>query len=330
MTLGWAFVGTGRLAEGTIAPAVQEQVDSKIVAAFDVDWARAAAFSDRWGARACREYAEVLEDPSVDIVYVATPNAYHADRAIAALEAGKHVLCEKPMALRLSEGQSMVAMAAKVGRLLGVGFHLRHKPSNRIGRELVSSGRIGRVFLAELERGSSKTAFPHDGWRSQPHISGGGSIMNQGEHLVDLVRYLTGREIVSVSARADREPIEDVMAAVCTLEGGALATLASHQLWWNTRPDFALLGERGWVRGAGTCSPTPNDVVEIHDESGTTVIQGSDRSPYWCEVDDFVQAVLGRAALNGDGMDGLCAIAVVEALYRSVREGCSVDVKPVG
>ena len=127
----------------------------------------------------------------------------------------------------------------------------------------------------------------------------------------------------------DSRPLEDVFAAVCELDNGALATIASHQLWPNTRPDYTVCGEKGWIRGVGAAYGKPNDHLEVHDEKGATIIKGGDLNPYWDEVEDFVQAVLGKAPLNGSGEDGLYAIAVVEAIYRSVKEERSVKVRPL-
>lgn len=330
MALGWGIVGAGTVAEKYVAPAIARQPDSRLLAVFDVDPDRVRAFAAaREGVSVYDDYSKMLADPALDIVYVASPNAFHAEQVIAAVRAGKHVLCEKPMALKLEDGRAMVKAAKDAGRLLGVGFHLRHKPSNVLARKLVGEGRLGRVFFAHMERGSSKSAVPHHTWRSRVELAGGGSIFNQALHPIDLLRFVTGRDVASISAKVDRQPIEDVFAAVCTMDDGSLALLNSHQLWPNTRPDYVVYGERGWLRGVGTGYAQPNDSLEIHDESGVSVLPGADGSPYWYEVDDFVKAVLGQAPLSGDGEDGLHAIAIVEAIYRSVQENRTVDVQPI-
>lgn len=328
MTLGWAFCGTGHVADKCIGPEVGRQPDSRVAAAFDVDLERARGFAQRHGGRFYDDFDRMLEDPDIDIVYIASPNAIHARQAVAAFKAGKHVLCEKPMALSMDDGREMVSAARSAGRLLGVGFHFRHKPSNVLARKLISDGQLGRVFFAEAERGSSKDAVPHNTWRQRPELAGGGSIFNQGLHPIDTLRFVTGRNILSVSAKVDRTPIDDVFAAVLTMEEGLIATVMSHQLFPDTRPEYVVMGEEGWIKGVGAPFREPNDSIELYQKSGKTVFPGGGKSPYWYEVDDLANAVLGRAPLSGDGEDGLQAIAVVEAIYRSIKENRTVEVEP--
>ncbi|MCL4466093.1 MAG: Gfo/Idh/MocA family oxidoreductase [Chloroflexi bacterium] len=328
MSLGWGFCGTGHVADKCVGPEVGRQPDSHVVAAFDLDRDRAREFSARHGGKAYDGFNLMLEDPDIDIVYVASPNAIHAQQVVAAFRAGKHVLCEKPMALSLDDGREMVSEGMSAGKLLGMGFHFRHKPSNVLASKLISDGRIGRVFFAEVERGSSKDAVPHNTWRQKAELAGGGSIFNQGLHTIDTLRFVTGKNIVAVSAKVDRMPIDDVFAAVLTLEDGVIATVMSHQLFPDTRPEYVVIGEEGWIRGRGAPFREPNDAIELYERSGQTVFPGGGRSPYWYEVDDFAKAVLGQAPLSGDGKDGLQAIAVVEAIYRSIKENRTVDVEP--
>ncbi len=328
MTLGWAFCGTGHVADKCVGPEVGRQPDSRVVAAFDVDLAKAEDFARRHGGRFYDDFDRMLEDPEVDIVYIASPNSIHARQAVAAFKAGKHVLCEKPMALAMDDGREMVSASRAAGKLLGVGFHFRHKPSNVLARKLVQEGRIGRLFFAEAERGSSKDAVPHTTWRRQPELAGGGSIFNQGLHPIDTLRFVTAQNVVSVSAKVDKLPIDDVFAAVLTLEKGAIATVMSHQLFPDTRPEYVLMGEEGWIKGVGAPFREPNDSIELYERSGKTLFPGGGKSPYWYEVDDFAKAVLGQAPLSGDGEDGLQAVAIVQAIYRSIRENRTVDVEP--
>jgi 1,5-anhydro-D-fructose reductase (1,5-anhydro-D-mannitol-forming) len=330
MTLGWGIVGTGTVADRFIAPAIKEQPDSRIVAAFDVDEGRLGAYCKAHGiGRSYGKIERLLEDPEVDIVYIASPNSIHPPQTIAALKAGKHVLCEKPLALTLADGRTMVTTARETGRLLGVGYHMRHKPSNKAARKLIAEGRLGRVFMAQVERGSSKAGYPYDTWRAQPQLVGGGTVFNQALHTIDNLRYITSRNIVEISARVDKKPIEDIFAAVCAMDDGTIALLSSHQMYPDTRPDWVVYGDKGWLKGVGAAYGKPGDYLELYEPSGVTTFPGATRSPYIDEVNDFVLAVQEKAPLDGDGEDGLQAVAVVEAVYRSLREGCTIKVEPI-
>jgi predicted dehydrogenase len=268
----------------------------------------------------------------VDVVYIASPNALHAEHTLAAVQAGKHVLVEKPMALSVADGQAMVDAASSAGVTLAVGFHLRHKSTALIAREAVRSGRLGRVFLADISVGAGKGLYPYHTWRADPRLAGGGTLLHQGTHAIDLIAFLTDHAISEVTCQLYvTDADEDVFTATCRLEDGTLATLSSHQLHAGTRPDWVLFGEQGWLACRGGTSPFPGDELTFHvgrDEPST--LATSEVSAYDAEVDAFVGAVEGTAPVNGSGLDGLRAIAACEALYRSARERRTVAVEAVG
>jgi 1,5-anhydro-D-fructose reductase (1,5-anhydro-D-mannitol-forming) len=323
--LGWGIVGIGRLADIALAPAIARQPDSRLVAVCSRDPGRAQRFAQRHGAeRAYHDYARMIADPDVDIVSIATPNGLHRQHAIAALQAGKHVLVEKPMTLSLAEGREMLSAATAAGRLLAVGFHLRHKQTNRAARSLLTQQRLGPMRFAELCVGAGKDRYPYDTWRAEPTLAGGGTLLHQGTHALDLLSYLTGRPVVEVTCITDAEDLEDVMVATCVLEDGLLATVSSHQLRGGTPRDWRVVGEHAWLEGRGALAATAGDELIAHTNDGAQVVASSPASAYDDEIDAFAAAVRGAAPLNGDGWDGMRNIAVVEALYRSARERRSV------
>jgi 1,5-anhydro-D-fructose reductase (1,5-anhydro-D-mannitol-forming) len=332
MTLGWGMIGIGKLADIAIAPAIGRQAASHLAAVCSRDLGRARQFAERHDARAAYdEYPRMLDDPAVDAVYVASPNALHREHAIPAIDAGKHVLVEKPMALSVADGQAMVDAAAAAGVTLAVGFHLRHKATALAAREALRSGRLGRVFLADISVGAGKGLYPYHTWRADPRLAGGGTMLHQGTHGIDLIAFLTDRAISEVTCQLDvTDADEDVFTATCRLEDGMLATLSSHQLHAGTRPDWVVFGEEGWLACRGGSSPFPGDELTFQvGRDGPSTLATSQVSAYDAEVDAFVAAVGGTAALNGSGVDGLKAIAAAEALYRSARERRTVAVEEV-
>ena len=177
--LGWGLVGTGVLADVSIAPGIESTVGSHLSAVCSRTGSRADEFAAKHGARAAYDdYSAMLADDSVDIVYIASPNSLHAAQTTQALEAGKHVLVEKPMALDAADSLAMVRLAATAGLCLGVGFHLRHKATAIAGREAIADGRIGGVFYAEMAIGAGKGLYPYDTWRADPTLAGGGSLLS--------------------------------------------------------------------------------------------------------------------------------------------------------
>jgi 1,5-anhydro-D-fructose reductase (1,5-anhydro-D-mannitol-forming) len=329
VAVGWGIIGAGKLADIAIAPAIVHHDDSHLVAVCGRDIGRAEEFAGRHGGeRAYDDYAQFLTDPGVDVVYIATPNNLHRSQVVAAVEAGKHVLVEKPMALSVDDGRAMVKAAAAAGRLLGVGLHLRHKATNREARRIVADGKLGRVFFAELSVGAGKGVYPYDTWRADPSMAGGGTLLHQGTHAIDLLEFLTGRRVVEVGCLVDGDP-EDVFVASCRLDDGALASVSSHQLHAGTRPDWVVMGEGGWLQCRGGTSPAAGDELLLHRGTEGTAVASTDVFAYDAEVAAFAAAVRGGPPFDASGVDGLRNIAVFNALYRSARERKAVEVPPL-
>lgn len=323
-------MGIGKLSDIAIAPAIVRQRDSDLVAVCSRDRRRAEEFGQRHGSlRAHDDFDAMVADPAVAVVYVATPNGLHRDHALTAVRAGKHVLVDKPMALTVGEGRAMVEAASSQDVLLGVGFQLRHKATNRAARDAIAEGGIGRPVFFELSLGAGKDRFPFDTWRSDVALAGGGTLLNQGTHVIDLLPFLASSPVVEVTCFADSDRLEDVAVATCRLDNGALATLAANQVLTGTPRDWLAVGRGGWLEGRGALAATAGDEVVLHNGEGAAVLATTTASAYDEEVDAFTRAVLGTAPVHGDGEDGLRNIAVVEALYRSARDKRRVAVEAV-
>ncbi|GFG54474.1 hypothetical protein CQY20_00650 [Mycolicibacterium agri] len=328
MTVGWGIIGIGKIADIAIAPAIAADEQSTLAAVCSRDPGRAKAFADKHGAAAgCDDYAEMLRDPSVDAVYIGSPNGLHAEHALAALEAGKHVLVDKPLALDVADARAIVAAADAANVRLSTGFHLRHKATARAARDAIAAGRLGAVFYAEMACGAGKGLFPYDTWRADPKLSGGGTLLHQGVHAVDLVAYLCDRPVVEVTAMTDKSGAEDVFVGSCRLADGTLANIASHSLRMGTRPDWTVFGTDGWLDARGGTSPAPGDTLDLHDDDGTSRLATTTSAAYDAEVSDFAAAVASGQEPAASGRDGLRAVAVAEALYRAAAQGRSVQVQ---
>jgi 1,5-anhydro-D-fructose reductase (1,5-anhydro-D-mannitol-forming) len=329
--VGWGIIGIGKLSDIAIAPAIGAQGDSTLAAVCSRNLQRAEQFGERHGAAlAYDDLARMVEDPTVDVVYVATPNALHLEHGLAAIRAGKHVLMEKPMTVSVEEGRQLVDAADAARVHLGVAFQLRHKETNHAARAAIADGRIGPVAFLDLVVGAGKETFPFDTWRADPALAGGGTLLNQGTHGIDLLEFLTGDRIVEVACLADADELEEVVAATCRLSRGALAALSSNQVLGGTRRDWIAIGHDAWLEGRRSLANPAGDEVVLHRAEGETVMATSQTSAYEAEVDAFVHAVLGRAPVNGDGTAGLRNAAAVEALYRSARDRRAVPVEDVG
>jgi 1,5-anhydro-D-fructose reductase (1,5-anhydro-D-mannitol-forming) len=316
-----------------MASALEVADGAALVAVCSRDAGRATAFAERHGAVGYGEYAELLADPEVELVYVATPTHLHVEQAIAAAEAGKHVLVEKPMALSVSDATEMAAAAERAGVRLGVGFHLRHHPAHRAMRELIAAGDVGDVVLAQAMWGYYSADWPRDSWKMDPARAGAGSVAALGVHLIDLLRWLVGREVVEVCAVSDGPeqgfPVEFLTAAVLRFEGGALAELVSSRRLRCTDNDVTVHCEGGRLTGLGTIDTEPVGALEIRRDEGTELREPPLRDLYVLEAEACSAAVRTGGELPATAVDGIQSVAITGAVLESGRTGRTVSVRDV-
>ncbi|GMU54698.1 MAG: oxidoreductase [Candidatus Xenobia bacterium] len=234
--IGWGIIGCGAVAETKSGPAFSRLPGSRLVAVMRRDGALAADFARRHGAlRSYSSAQELLADPEVSAVYVATPPDSHARYAILAMQAGKPVYVEKPMALNALEAEQMLEVSRATGQPLFVAYYRRCLPAFLKVREWLS--RIGEVrfVLCELVRGPDPEG--PDAWRVQPELSGGGYFVDLGSHVLDLLDFLLGpitRARGTPAWQAGMYPAEDLVTAELVFSNGALGT----GVWcFNARPE---------------------------------------------------------------------------------------------
>ncbi|HJN14670.1 MAG TPA: Gfo/Idh/MocA family oxidoreductase, partial [Armatimonadota bacterium] len=236
MNLRWGIIGCGNVAETKGGPALYGVEGSELVAVMSRSAEKGADFAQRHGAR--RHYtsvADLLSDDEVDAVYVATPPHLHAEQTVLAAEAGKHVLCEKPMALTVAECETMVAACRDAGVELWIAYYRRCWPPIVLMKELLERGTIGQPTMARVTL-TGMYGPPGDGtipWRLQPEVSGGGGLMDVGSHRLDLLVHLLG-EVRDVSAFVDTISsdlaVDDSASLLLKFAGGAQAVVSCH---WN-------------------------------------------------------------------------------------------------
>jgi 1,5-anhydro-D-fructose reductase (1,5-anhydro-D-mannitol-forming) len=310
--VGWALVGTGAIARSRMAPAIARHDGSRVVAVVSSSAERAAALAAATDAAralaaatdAARAYTSLdaaLADDAVDAVYIATTNELHAAQAIASLRAGRHVLCEKPLALSLHDAEAMVAAASEAGRTLAVNHHLRAAASLRRLRGL--AGAIGQPRLIRSLHRCHVRPERRGNWRMRDAARGAGAILDLTVHTADVIRFLTGLEVTSVCGDADgagfgEGGIEGAVAGTMRLDG----VLASF---------------------ADAYSPLPAlSSIEVHGDDGCLAARdvGAGEDTYGRTVERFVAAVRGDGRPYATGEDGRCSLAVAVALRAAVVE----------
>src|ERR671910_230473 len=198
--LQWGVIGASTIGREWMVPAIGAQPDARVAAVASSDSERGRRYADALSIpRTYPSVADLLADPTIDAVYISTTNEWHESQALAAVAAGKHVFCEKPLALSLEGARTMAAAAAAAGVVMGTNHHLRNAATHRRMRELIQSGAIGRPLAARVFHAVHLP--PHlQGWRIDRPDAGGGVILDITVHDADTLRFTLGDEPVEAVA----------------------------------------------------------------------------------------------------------------------------------
>jgi len=328
-TLGWGVIGIGNIVRGTIAPAMVAEPECDLVAAVSRDQGRADDFAAEFGARfAYTDYDEMLANPEVEAVFIATPNLLHPAQVIAAAGAGKHVLCDKPLAINVEDARAALEACAEAGVKLGVNFHNRHLPWVKDVSRLIADGIIGEVEVIQLQVASGPRHY--DNWRADPEIAGLGSVHNVGVHGLDFLRVLLDSDPVEVAAMFDNHPgsgkVE--MLALIQLRFGnrALVQYNANERLRDPLNDIVIYGTAGRIVGRSFTRSRSDGELTVLTESGETITRYPAPEAHRLAVAAFTGAVLRDEKPNASGLDGLRSAQVCEAIARSVNERRLVEV----
>ena len=288
--------------------------------------ATAQAARDQWGSGdVVADWRDVLARDDVDAVDICAPNALHAELAIAAAEAGKHVLVEKPMATTVADADAMIEAAARAGVVLMAAHNLRFAAPYAAAARAVRDGTVGDVVGVRVAMGhGGPEGWTGDaGWFRDRALSGGGALLDLGIHVADLVRAVTGDEVVEVSAfvrRPSADAVEESGTVALSLRGGGVGTLSAS---WSVRgtADHQLL-----VHGTeGTLTVERGQAV-VRPAAGGDKVVVAPPEPAPDLLANFVAACRGEATPVVVPSDGRDALAIIEAAYRSAAEGRAVAV----
>jgi 1,5-anhydro-D-fructose reductase (1,5-anhydro-D-mannitol-forming) len=244
--LNWVAAGIGDIARRRVIPAIQAEPRSTLYGFVTRDRAKAEAFP---GTKTWLTIEEAVADPAVDALYIALPVAMHAPATVAALSAGKHVLCEKPMAMNFAQAESMVAQARASCRLLGVSYYRRLYPKLIRARQLIAEGAIGQPLLAE----ANCHGWAHiegRAWLADPALAGGGPLYDTASHRIDAMNFLFGKAECAkgvLSNTVHRIAVEDSATVLMQFPGGIHGVV---DVRWNShvpRDQFRIIGEDGEI-----------------------------------------------------------------------------------
>ncbi len=327
--LGWGVIGIGNIVQSTIAPAMVAEPECDLVAAVSRDQGRADGFARRFGARnAYADYDEMLGNPEVEAVFIATPNVFHPEQVIAAAAAGKHVLCDKPLANDVDSAKRAVDACSKAGVRLGVNFHNRHLPWVQEVSRLIADGAIGDVEMVQVQVGSGPRNY--DNWRADPEMAGLGTVHNVGVHGLDFLRVLLGAEAVEVMAMFDRSPgsggVETIALLTLRFSNATLVHYNANEKLRDPLNDISIYGSEGRIFGSSFTRSRSDGTLSVLTDSGETVANYPAPNAHRLAVAAFTSAILRGEEPNASGLDGLRSAQVCEAIERSARERRLVEV----
>ncbi len=335
-TVRFAIIGCG-----TVAPLHAESIiaaaDAELVAVADVDQDRARAFGARFGdPRIYGDVDRLLAADDIDVVTIATPSGLHAELAVAAAQAGKHVLCEKPLDVRADNMTKMIEAADRAGTKLGVIYQRRAYPVGLAVHAALAEGTFGRIVLADayLKYYRSQAYYDSAGWRGTWAMDGGGALMNQGVHGVDMIQWLAGG-IRSVFARAGhlarRIEVEDTAVAAVEYTHGGFGVIEATTLAYPERTTrFEVHGE------SGTVIFDDQGLQEWHHLGGQPAPQslaapemaGVHSYGHYRFIEDMAAAVRNNREPLVSGREARKAVDIILAIYRSAERGTPVTVEP--
>ena len=326
--LGWALVGLGRLAEGQIAPALGKTKHCRLAGLVTGSPSKVGAWKARYAIPDENVYsydtmAEMAGNPDIDVVYIATPNAFHDGQAIAAARAGKHVFCEKPMAVSVERCRKMIDACDAADRKLAVAYRCQYDPHHLEMIRLAREKTFGAVRVIESSFGF--TIGDPGQWRLKKQLAGGGALMDVGIYCLQASRYISGEEPVAVSAvETKTDPVkfaevDETISWHATFPSGLVASCATtynaqgmahvkahaEHGWFGLDPAFHYSGIKG-ARSDG--KPLAFPAIDM----------------FTAEMDDFARCIVEDRESKVSGAEGLRDVKLMMAIYRSARTGRTV------
>ncbi len=309
------------------APIIRRLPQHDLVVVSDIRLDAAKELAQELGCEASEGWRHVVERSDIDAVVVCTPPHVHKAISVAAMLHGKHVLCEKPLARTVDEVTEMIAVANATGLVLKCGFNHRHHPAIRQAHLWFHEGKIGEPLFLRARYGIGGRPGYETEWRCDPEIVGGGHLMEQGIHLVDLSRWFLG-DFTQVAAFVDTqfwamEPLEDNAFVMYRTAAGVVATIHSSLTQWRNMFSFELYGRDGYINVEGIGGSYGTERVSLGPRDFTApfkeeVVEFRREDQSWLEEWlEFSEAIDQGRQPSGDGYDGLAAMRLVYAAYEA-------------
>jgi 1,5-anhydro-D-fructose reductase (1,5-anhydro-D-mannitol-forming) len=329
---GWGLIGASTIAREWVIGAVRA-TGGDIRAVMSTSAERAQSYAAEQGIPTGTTSLEaLLADPAIQAVYISTTNELHLDQCLAAAAAGKHVLCEKPLALNLADARRMVAACEAAGVVMATNHHLRNAATHRAMREAIKAGRIGRPLFARVFH--AVFLPPHlQGWRIKDPSTGAGVVMDITVHDADTLRFVLDDEPETVTAMVQQAgmgdgAIEDGVMGVVKFRSGVIAQFHDAFTTRYATTGFEVHGTDGSLIGTDCMTQKPLGSVMLRNADGETLLPIEHENLYVRAVRAFHAAVRGGGAPVANGVDGVRSMALAIAALEAAATGRTVAVQP--
>lgn len=339
------IIGCGKISQVRHIPEYHAHPQAQLAGYFDLNRPRAEEMAARYGGAVYDSWQALIQDPTIHAVSVCAANHAHCEITVAALEAGKHVLCEKPMATTLEECETMVAAARRTGQYLMVGHNQRLAKAHAKARALISEGAIGEIV-------TFRTTFGHSGpetwsidpgqsvWFFDKKLAAMGAMADLGIHKTDLIQFLTGQRVVEATARVvtlDKKGpdgsligVDDNAICIYRMSGGALGTMTASWTYYGAEDNTTILyGTKGIMR----LYDDPTWSIQVTTAQGERIcydidkIQTNDAQTKSGVIDLFMDCLVRDVPPEISGEEALAAMRAVFACLESSETGRSVAVR---
>ncbi len=338
--LGIAVVGLGRLALTEILPGFAQSQHVRVTALVSGERDKARIIAAQYGVAEKNIYDygnfdTLKNNQDVDIIYIVLPNAMHAEYVVRAAQAGKHVLCEKPMATNVADAQRMVDACKQAGRKLMIAYRCQYLPEYRALIEMARGKSLGALRLIEASNGQNNA--DNGQWRLIRAMSGGGSLPDVGVYCLNAARFITGEEPVEITARTTQpkddprfREVEDLCAFTLRFPSGVLATCSSGYSYRENR-FLRVMGTEAWA-GLDPAFGYDNLTMQIGRRAGMSAgveqRRWSPKNQFALEMDAFAEAIARDRTPLTPGEEGLQDMKVIEAIYQAAASGAVVHMTP--
>ena len=327
--LRWGLIGASTIGREWVINAIRDS-GGEIASVFSTDSQRGAAYAKEFGIPgSTTDLGNLLNSP-VDAVYIATTNDLHHNQCIAAAKAGKHILCEKPLATNLADAVNMVKACKAANVVLATNHHLRGAATHRAMRDAIKAGKIGRLLAIKVVH-AGYLPVHLQGWRLTNPMSGAGAILDLTVHDADLMRFIIDDDAASVSAMVQNSGmaiagVEDAAMGVITFRSGILGQFHDGFTTKYVQTSVEVHGDSGSLVATNCMTQAPIGDVLLKTAGGETKLQLQHENLYARTINAFKSAIAGDGEPLSTGEDGVASLAIALAALESSRTRSVVNI----